>query len=263
VPDESAKPDQPRQGNAKQRVEFFPTTQVSLILRARDPSPAVADAAVEELCEIYNRPVLNYAKYREKDEERAKDLTQEFLLDFYQKRLASRYDPTLGRFRNYLIACFNHLNIEQIRHDNAQRRGAGRVVSLDAYREAVGESGLPSVNSSAMREFDRQCAFVLIERAVQRLKQEYIEADKEAVFKILRPFLTKAGQASDYEQLGLALGKSAGAAKVEVHRLRNRYRLCFREEVGKTVHSEAELDEELNHFRSIMGPLDEGHAPHP
>jgi RNA polymerase sigma-70 factor (ECF subfamily) len=43
-----------------------------------------------------------------------------------------------------------------------------------------------------------------------------------------------------------------GAFKVEVHRLRQRYRKLLREEVARTVSRPEEIDEELRHLIAIV-----------
>ena len=48
------------------------------------------------------------------------------------------------------------------------------------------------------------------------------------------------------------MGISEGAARVAVCRLRERYRECLKEEIGHTVASSAEVDEELRHLFRVM-----------
>ena len=43
-----------------------------------------------------------------------------------------------------------------------------------------------------------------------------------------------------------------GAVKVAVHRLRRRYRDLLREQVAQTVHSAADLEEELRNLRVVF-----------
>ena len=43
-----------------------------------------------------------------------------------------------------------------------------------------------------------------------------------------------------------------GAVKMAVCRLRERYRACLKEEIGQTVASPAEVDEELRHLFRVL-----------
>ena len=51
------------------------------------------------------------------------------------------------------------------------------------------------------------------------------------------------------------LDMTPGAVKVAAHRLRKRYREILREEIGDTVSSPEEIEEEIRHlFRSLAAP---------
>ena len=50
----------------------------------------------------------------------------------------------------------------------------------------------------------------------------------------------------------MARGMTEVAARVAVCRLRERYRECLKEEIGHTVASAAEVDEELRHLLRVM-----------
>jgi RNA polymerase sigma-70 factor (ECF subfamily) len=43
-----------------------------------------------------------------------------------------------------------------------------------------------------------------------------------------------------------------GAVKVAVHRLRQRYRECLREQIAQTVSTSAEVDEEIRHLFAVF-----------
>ena len=58
--------------------------------------------------------------------------------------------------------------------------------------------------------------------------------------------------APSYERLAEALGMSVGGAKTEVFRLRQKFRETIRREVGRTVATPHEVDEELAHLRAIL-----------
>ena len=58
--------------------------------------------------------------------------------------------------------------------------------------------------------------------------------------------------AQPYEELAKKLALSEGAVKSAVHRLRQRYRQLLREEIGGTVASPGEVEEELRHLISVL-----------
>jgi RNA polymerase sigma-70 factor (ECF subfamily) len=55
-----------------------------------------------------------------------------------------------------------------------------------------------------------------------------------------------------YEEVGKALQMAEGAIKVAVHRLRRRLVDLMREQIAQTVQSPAELEEELQHLRTLF-----------
>jgi RNA polymerase sigma-70 factor (ECF subfamily) len=66
------------------------------------------------------------------------------------------------------------------------------------------------------------------------------------------PTLTAGRGETDYAALAREGGGREGAARVAVHRLRKRFRVLVREEVARTVASDAEVDEEM---AALMGAL--------
>ena len=78
-----------------------------------------------------------------------------------------------------------------------------------------------------------------------RLETEAIQSGKGELFTRLRPMLEGDDRSESYSAVGIAVGLSEGAVKVAAHRLRARYRDVLREEVGRTVANEAEVDSEL------------------
>jgi RNA polymerase sigma-70 factor (ECF subfamily) len=55
-----------------------------------------------------------------------------------------------------------------------------------------------------------------------------------------------------YRESAQAVGMTEGAFKVAVHRLRQRYRELLREEIGRTVHDNDHIDDEI---RSLFAAL--------
>ena len=100
--------------------------------------------------------------------------------------------------------------------------------------------------------FDRAWASSLIQAAYGHLEEEYTLKGRRSLFEHLRIFLS--GDKADLTQAetGAGLGMSEGAVKVAVHRLRRRYRDLLREQVAQTVHTPAEVEEELRHLRAVL-----------
>ena len=93
----------------------------------------------------------------------------------------------------------------------------------------------------------------LLEAVVNRLRAEYEQDGKAAVFAALNPCLVGDRTSQPYEELAGMLGITEGAVKSAVHRLRQRYRQLLRDEIAQTVAGPGEVDEELRHLIAVLG----------
>ena len=73
-------------------------------------------------------------------------------------------------------------------------------------------------------------------------------------YELLHVYLTGETTSLNYREAGERLGMTAGAVKVAVHRLRRRFRELLREQIGHTVATESEIDEEIRAlFEALRG----------
>ena len=96
--------------------------------------------------------------------------------------------------------------------------------------------------------FELRWAVALLDAAMSRLEQEYVAAQKQQHFEVLRPFLTAAqARTQGYDELAMTLRISKVAARQAVHRMRERFRDILRNCVADTLRepTPAEVDEEL------------------
>lgn len=101
--------------------------------------------------------------------------------------------------------------------------------------------------------FDREWAASVVRQALDRLAQECELGGKAALFEALKSRLTAGDAAAiPYEELANRLGRTAAHLRVEVTRLRARYRAILREEVSGTVVDSSDVDEELRYLRQAM-----------
>jgi RNA polymerase sigma-70 factor (ECF subfamily) len=111
----------------------------------------------------------------------------------------------------------------------------------------------PAPPLPADRLYERRWALTLLERTMDRLREECSRAGKAAEFQGLKRFLTADKSAIAHAVIARDLGVTEGAARVAVHRLRRRFREVFREETAHTVAAAEDVDEELRHLLSAMG----------
>ena len=212
-------------------------------------------SALSELCQIYWRPVYVFVRRQGTPQHDAQDLTQGFFADLIDSRAYTRADPMKGRFRSFLLGTLKHFVAHTRDHDRAQKRGGGDVpVQLDEAALSEAETYASRCKDwSADGIFDREWAASLARQALDRLEQEYELGGKSALFEALKSRLT-TGEATaiPYEELANRLGRTAAHLRVDVTRLRARYRAILREEVSGTVVDARDVDEELRYLRQAM-----------
>jgi RNA polymerase sigma-70 factor (ECF subfamily) len=232
---------------------WFRTTHWSVVLLAARGATPGADAAMERLCRTYWYPLYAYVRRRGCSAEDGQDLTQEFFARLVKKDYLDNVGPAKGKFRSFLLSALNHFLANEYDRAKAQKRGGGQVpISLDAAA-AEGMFALePVCDLTPDKIFEQRWAATLLDKAIARLREEYTQAQKQALFDELHPFLTEDAASGDYQPVADRLNMAPGAVAVAVHRLRQRYRECVRAEVADTVASPADLEDELRHLFAVL-----------
>ena len=227
-------------------ADVFATTHWSLVLAAganRAPQP---DLAMEELCRTYWYPLYAYIRHQGHSRQDAEDLTQGFFARFLARNYLKGLRSDKGRFRAFLLAALKHfLANERDRAASLKRGGGVPALSLD-WKDAASRYQIEPANQlSPDKLYDRAWAVTLLERVIQRLRDESATDGKAEWFDQLKPFLMMDRTAMHYGQAAAALGLTPGAARVTVHRLRKRYREVLRQEIARTLSHPAQVDEEM------------------
>ncbi len=231
----------------------FMTTRWSLIVAAGGPSGERSTDALATLCEAYWYPAYAFIRRQGNDADAARDLTQEFFTRVLEKHYFRDADPARGRFRAFLLTSIRHFLSNERDRGQALKRG-GRMLKLsldvDTAEGAYQLEGRDDLTPEKL--FDARWASVLLDRALARVRQEYIAAGKHQVFEHLHGFLTGDSDDVPYAESARTLGISEGAVKVAVHRMRERYRALLRAEIAETVAGPEEIEDEL---RALLAAL--------
>lgn len=231
----------------------FASTQWSVVLSAAQTDPVAAREALEALCRAYWQPLYGYVRRTGRGREDAEDLVQGFFADFLERKAVEGARRESGRFRGYLLVCLKNFMRNEWNRERRQKRGGSAVhLSLD-WGDAEARFRMDSSEElSPDRLFDREWALTLIGRVVNRLRDEAVAQGKEDQFDALKQCLTLGRGEIPYETIASRTGMTPSAVGVAVHRLRKRYRTLLREEVGATLSSEDQLDEEMKAIRSAL-----------
>jgi RNA polymerase sigma factor (sigma-70 family) len=241
-------------GHTEDRSQpLFVTTHWSVVLEAGHGDTTRAAAALAHLCQTYWYPLYAYARRRGCSPHDAQDLTQEFFARLLKGNWLADVDRQRGRFRSFLLSAMKHFMANEWNKAQTQKRGGWQpLLSLNddsaehRYRLEPVEKATPE------SLFERRWALTLLEGVLARLEEEYGRDGKQAWMEALRPALTTDCGAIDYAEMAHRLGVTETAARVAVHRLRQRYRQLIRAEVASTVASPEEVEAEMHHLFQVL-----------
>ncbi len=246
----------PRQGN-------FATTHWSLVLRAGGESGVAGRAALEELCAGYWYPLYLWLRRSGQDAHTAADLVQGFFAGLLARDDLAQLSESGGRFRSFLlVALRRHVARERERAD-ALKRGAGRApLSLDAPAGEWFDAELaarryalePSDGETPERSYERGFARAVLDRSWSSLREDERAAGRAEAFARLESFLQEGVKVGGYEAAARDLGRTPGAIKLAVHRLRRRWRERLLADVARLVDRPQDVEPELKALLEALGP---------
>jgi RNA polymerase sigma-70 factor (ECF subfamily) len=230
----------------------FQSTLWSQVRAAARPEAPDARRALEVLCRIYWEPICAFLRRSGHDPDAAKDLTQGFFAYVLEEELLQKANPERGRFRSFLLGSLKHFVSNQQARERALKRGGGiGFVSIEADLPRLHPADEPATVSSPERLFDQKWALAVLGEALQRLSAEYRRAGQAEEFAELQPHLT--GDAEErLPELARRLGKSDGATRVLLCRLRNRYRRLVRAVIADTVGDLDQVEGELRYLGELL-----------
>jgi RNA polymerase sigma factor (sigma-70 family) len=229
----------------------FPTTRWTLVVAAGNPEQKEARSALASLCENYWYPLYAYLRRRGYPADQAQDLTQEFFIRVLEGRYLDRADPEKGRFRSFMLTSLKFFAADEGDRERAQKRGGGMVEPLEFSSGEERYQREPAHEETPERIFERRWALTMLDRVVERLRQEFVEHGRPEHFERLKVFLL--GQSdTPYAALAREMNTLEGALKVAIHRLRKRYRDLFRQEIADTVADPAEVESELRFLAAVL-----------
>jgi DNA-directed RNA polymerase specialized sigma24 family protein len=245
--------------NAEAEGRVFATTRWSVVLSGANSGGDEREArlALAELCRTYWHPVFFYVGRQGYSTPDAQDLTQDFFLMILETDWLRQADRRRGRFRSLLLKSVqNFLHNAADKRATLKRGGAVQFISWEAWMaEAPSQISIPARALDALapeRLFDLRWAATVVERALQRLRQECEGKGRLRLFEALREHLSAEGAEVSYADRATSLGLTEGMVKKQLHNLRQRYRWLLRNEVAHTVESPAEVDDEIRYLCATL-----------
>jgi len=169
----------------------FPVTNHSAIVAARSEDHEVRRRAFETILASYWKPVYKYIRIKwQANNEDAKDLTQGFFADAFEKSHFAVYDATKASFQTFLRTCLDGFLSNQKKAESRLKRGGGAShFSLD-FINAEDELALHSQVSDMTGEeyFHREWVRSLFTLAIETLRQRYVDSGRSVHFKLFESY---------------------------------------------------------------------------
>jgi len=161
--------------------EGFPSTRLTL-LEAVSAAGPVAEQALESVAAIYWKPVYRFVRFKfGKNNEEAKDLTQEFFASALERGFFAKFDPARASFRIYLRMAVERFAANEWAAENRLKRGGGVQFEPEASAETAASESPEAVFE---REWRRQ-VFAL---AIEDLRAHAEAAGKTVQFRVFEEY---------------------------------------------------------------------------
>tara|TARA_R110002049_G_scaffold53470_5_gene149508 strand:+ start:211 stop:882 length:672 start_codon:yes stop_codon:yes gene_type:complete len=193
-----------------------------------------ADQALDQLFQIYEKPVFVCILRRGYSPDAAADLKQAFFEHLLTKNSLAMAEATRVKLRAFLITKLQAFLIDEFRHGVAQKRGAGKVARMSDLGETQAELAEPVDWTTPVTAFQRQWMETLASEAMLRLRENYAAAGNGRLFDNLAPFITQSSDDS-LAAISEKLNRPVGTLKSDISRMRARCQQLIREQIADTL----------------------------
>ena len=226
----------------------FPATRWSVIEAARSESAEERQRALDVLIPAYWKPVYKYIRLHwHKEQEEAKDLTQDFFVRLIEKQLLDRFDSSRARLRTYLRVCVDGLVMNSDKAAQRLKRGGDiGLLSLD-FASAEGELQELQIPAPGGAEefFAQEFARSLFGLALERLRRECEDKGKGLHFQLLELYdIDEGGKNFTYEEVARRFAIKATDVTNYLAFARREFRRIVLEELRDMTASEDEFRRE-------------------
>ena len=167
----------------------FPVTNQSAIVGARSDDQLIRQRAFDTILTSYWKPVYKYVRLKwQASNEDAKDLTQGFFANAFEKQHFASYDATKASFQTFLRTCLDGYIANE-------RKAAGRLKrggDMDHYQLdfAAAEAEFSAHASTLTPEdyFQREWMRELFMAAVEAFRERCVESGRTIHFQLFERY---------------------------------------------------------------------------
>jgi RNA polymerase sigma factor (sigma-70 family) len=234
----------------------FPSTRWSLIEGTRSAHGEERQRALDILIGVYWRPVYKYIRLHwRKENEAAKDLTQEFFMRLIERGLLDRFDPVRARLRTYLRVCVDGLVMNEDKAAQRLKRGGENTFLPLDFESAEGELiHLPvAAADDPEKLFAREFARSLFGIALERLRDECAQKGKTLHFQLLEFYdVEEGGKELTYEEAARRFAIKPTDVTNYLAYARREFRTIVLEELRALTASEEEFRHEAHTLLGVQ-----------
>jgi DNA-directed RNA polymerase specialized sigma24 family protein len=244
---------------------FLPNTHWTEILEVRTQDDGRRQRALASLLGRYWKPIYCYLRRKGSDRDRAKDLTQGFILEVVLgRRLVDRAEQAKGRFRTFLLTALDRYVISAHRRETGATRmpKGGVIADLDQINpDNVAE---PSPQMSPQEAFVCEEARLLLAGVLGDLKVDCLDRGQAvhwAIFqaRVMDPILS-GSKASPMSELCAThnVGSPKQAANMIIT-VKRRFKAMLEQAMREMAGADADVHSEIRDLIGILSSA--GAAP--
>ena len=230
----------------------FPVTNHSAIIGARSDDQVTRRRAFDTILSSYWKPAYKYIRLKwQADNEDAKDLTQGFFADAFEKNHFASYDATKASFQTFLRTCLDGFVANERKAGRRLKRGG----DMDHYQldYATAENELAthaSTDLSPEDYFHREWVRWMFTLAVDTLRQRCDESGRSVHFQLFERYDLRDDANVSYASLAEEFDLDTATVNNYLAAVRRDFRRVVLEKLREITATDEEFRTEA---RSLLG----------
>ena len=230
----------------------FPVTNHSAIVNARSADQITRQRALETILTSYWKPVYKYIRLKwQASNEDAKDLTQGFFANAFEKDHFANYDAAKASFQTFLRTCLDGFVANERKAGSRLKRGGGMDhYSLDfaaAEDELASHAMTPTLNPEDY--FHQEWVRWMFTLAVDAFRQRCLDSGRTVHFQLFERYDLNDDNVS-YASLAQEFGLEAATVNNYLAAARRDFRRIVLEKLREITATDEEFRTEA---RSLLG----------
>ncbi|MCB9357322.1 MAG: sigma-70 family RNA polymerase sigma factor [Calditrichaeota bacterium] len=230
----------------------FPETRWTAIRALSSDDESARKLGWDVVSQLYWHPVRSYVQAKwSVDNQDADDSAQSFFAHVLERDTFAAYDPKQSRFRHFVRVCLDRFLINEHKASLTQKRGGGKVNSL----ETAGPDGgaLDPADPDSLDElFEQEWRRSLFEAAIKDVEELAATDIAKLQFRLFKRYDIERSSAEKltYEDLAREFGLTAATVTNHLHAVRTKVRVALLDKLRSITATEEEYIEES---RALLG----------